>query len=224
MAEEKHRMLYQGQDPSLPVLRHLALQPRASSERTLPVPSQSPQQPPTYDDAMTKANLRSKHSETSCALAQPHADRRRTFFAEPQHLRSRLEVTPQPEQPANQSATQFQHEAEVQQAAVSLPQVRIILNSFACLCRGFFALAPQPKLTAKSCSIVCPACGQQGRTRLQRTPNARTHTWALWLCSFGWCCCCCLYPYVMSGCRTTSHYCNACRTFLGAHYPTDCCL
>ncbi|KAH8386511.1 hypothetical protein KR093_000970 [Drosophila rubida] len=220
MAEEKHRMLYQGQDPSVPVLRHPALLPRACSERSLPA-TQSPssQLPPTYDDAMAKASLRlTPHSDMSCALAQPHDTRRCTFFAEPQHLRSRLELPP-PQLCSRQRLA-------CRKCAVSRQpqlQLKISMNSF-CFSRGFFALAPQPKLSAKSCAIVCPACGQQGRTRLQRMPNARTHTWALWLCSFGWCCCCCLYPYVMRGCRTTSHYCNACRTFLGAYYPRDCCL
>ncbi|KAH8411284.1 hypothetical protein KR215_001361 [Drosophila sulfurigaster] len=207
MAEEKHRMLYQGQDPSQPVLRHLALLPRACSDGNIPV---APQQLPTYDDAVAKASH------------LPAVDRRRTFFAEPQHLRSRLELE---QQSVNASATQLPYEvvSEVQPAAaVRLPQVRSKLTQLQYLYR-FFALAPQPKLAATSCAIVCPACGQQGRTRLQRMPNARTHTWALWLCSFGWCCCCCLYPYVLRGCRTTSHYCNACRTFLGAYYPRDCC-
>ncbi|KRK07006.1 uncharacterized protein Dyak_GE17832, isoform C [Drosophila yakuba] len=76
MAEEKHRMLFQGQDPSqdLPKQRPMSL---------------SPSEPPTYDDAM----------QTSAILdsLDHHTGRRRTFFAEPQHLRSKVEEMPMPQ-------------------------------------------------------------------------------------------------------------------------------
>ncbi|XP_030563177.1 uncharacterized protein LOC115764358 isoform X1 [Drosophila novamexicana] len=250
MAEEKHRMLYQGQDPSQPVLRPLPIiahVSNSSSDRDASVDAATePQQPPTYDDAMgTTTSLRvsktknhaPSHTSSTLRATCDGEGRRRTFFAEPLHLRTQLDephpLEAQPAQPlsaerpavepqaapadnANVQAMPQQQQQQQQQSVlverVRMPQVR-----------SFFALAPQPKLGAKACAMVCPACGQQGRTRLRRMPNTRTHCWALWLCSIGWCCCACLYPYLMNSCRTTSHYCTICKTFLGAHYPKDCC-
>ncbi|XP_030379298.1 uncharacterized protein LOC115627696 [Scaptodrosophila lebanonensis] len=221
MADEKHRMLFQGQDP-------LGQDPELSVRSAIlgPTSTDDVQQlaalPPTYDDAMASA----PHYAT---FNFAHADRRRTFFAEPQHFRSGLPYVLGAEQPSmtlnNENTVRLQplplmaqdvHDVhDVQDAPsqhmfgrVPMPQVRT-----------FFSLAPQPKLGIHPSTIVCPACGQQGLTRLQRSPNSRTHSWALWLCSLGWCCCACICPYLIDSCRTTSHYCATCQTFLGAHYP-----
>ncbi|KRK07007.1 uncharacterized protein LOC6525983 isoform X2 [Drosophila yakuba] len=191
MAEEKHRMLFQGQDPSqdLPKQRPMSL---------------SPSEPPTYDDAM----------QTSAILdsLDHHTGRRRTFFAEPQHLRSKVEEMPMP---------QIEDEESVQ--SVGLSEHNHTEHLAMPTVRNFFILSPQPKLGSQATDIVCPACGQRGVTRLKRSPNARTNLWALCLCTFGWCCCACLCPYLWNGCRTTNHYCSACEIFLGAHYPRSCC-
>ncbi|XP_017073705.1 uncharacterized protein LOC108109639 [Drosophila eugracilis] len=188
MAEEKHRMLYQGQDPSQDLHKQRSL-------------SLSPSEPPTYDDAMA----------TPSSFGDS-ADRGRTFFAEPQHLRDCLDEMPHL---ADEDSSQMSGLA-VSNQIPSLPSSPPV--------RNFFILTPQPKLGNQAMIIVCPACGQRGLTRLKRSPNSRTNTWALRLCTFGWCCCACLCPYLWNGCRTTNHYCSACEIFLGAHYPTgNCC-
>ncbi|EDV46194.2 uncharacterized protein LOC6551580 [Drosophila erecta] len=186
MAAEKHRMLFQGQDPGEDLQKRRPM-------------SLSPSEPPTYDDAMqTLSTLDS---------LDLHTGRRRTFFAEPQHLRSRVEELPMP-----------QVEDEALQSVGSSG-----CNHTVPPVRNFFMLSPQPKLGSQAMDIVCPACGQRGLSRLKRSPNGRTHLWALCLCAFGWCCCACLCPYLWNGCRTTYHYCSACEIFLGAHYPRSCC-
>lgn len=84
-------MLYQGQDPSQARAEpyqftvQVPVELEIEMERQRPL-SLSPSEPPTYDDAMA----------TTPALAHfgYTADRRRTFFAEPQHLRYRLEEMP----------------------------------------------------------------------------------------------------------------------------------
>ncbi|XP_065723525.2 lipopolysaccharide-induced tumor necrosis factor-alpha factor homolog isoform X2 [Drosophila suzukii] len=186
MAEEKHRMLYQGQDAS-----------QEDPQKQRPM-SLSPSEPPTYDDAMNDA------APSGLASFGYSADRRRTFFAEPQHLRNGLEEVAHVEVADG--------DGPPMQEGLSSPPVR-----------DFFILTPQPKLGKQAMEIVCPACGQRGFTRLKRSSNATTHIWALWLCAFGWCCCACLCPYLWNGCRTTNHYCSACEIFLGAHYPAGCC-
>ncbi|XP_016954431.1 lipopolysaccharide-induced tumor necrosis factor-alpha factor homolog [Drosophila biarmipes] len=186
MAEEKHRMLYQGQDAS-----------QVTHQKQRPM-SLSPSEPPTYDDAMNEA--------MSSALANfgYSADRRRTFFAEPQHLRNGLEGMPQ--------VVDEDGDSPPLQQGPPPPPVR-----------DFFTSTPQPKLGNKPVEMVCPACGQRALTRLRRSPNASTHIWSLWMCAFGWCCCACLCPYLWNCCRTTNHYCSSCEIFLGAHYPAGCC-
>nr|NP_001096935.1 uncharacterized protein Dmel_CG12645, isoform B [Drosophila melanogaster]ABW09381.1 uncharacterized protein Dmel_CG12645, isoform B [Drosophila melanogaster] len=199
MAEEKHRMLFQDQDPGqdLQIERPMSL---------------SPSEPPTYYDAMQTFTIQNNLDYSN--------DRRRTLFAEPQHLRSRVEEMPMP-----MPMSQTKDEVSVQSEGLAdnnsidhraMPPVRS-------KCDDFFILSPQPKLGSQAMDIVCPACGQRGVTRLKRSPNARTNLWALCLCTFGWCCCACLFPYLWNGCRTTNHYCSACEIFLGAHYPRSCC-
>ncbi|KAH8287234.1 hypothetical protein KR054_004701 [Drosophila jambulina] len=195
MEEEKHRMLYQGMDPC---------QTRQADPRPL---SLSPSEPPTYDDAMAT-------TEPSQAHLGYGGDRRRTFFAEPQHLRYRLE--------------------DVSYLVIEQPQLQVVPEepemleflSFSLILylpQDFFDLAPQPKLGCRAVAIMCPACGHQGVTTVRRTPHTRTHVMALLLCTFGWCCCACLWPYLVKSCRITRHYCSACHIFLGAHYPKGCC-
>ncbi|XP_017030135.1 uncharacterized protein [Drosophila kikkawai] len=211
MEEEKHRMLYQGMDPS------------QASPRPI---SQSPSEPPTYDDAMA--------TEPPLAHLGFPADRRRTFFAEPQHLRYRLEEMPYlvSEQPQLQVVPELPEEAELQEEPEmqELPlenpnperREQRILEHPAPV-HNFFELTPQPKLGSRALEIMCPACGQQGVTSVRRTAHTRTHVSALLLCTFGWCCCACLWPYLLKGCRITRHYCSVCEIFLGAHYPRGCC-
>ncbi|KAL7723360.1 hypothetical protein ACLKA6_008561 [Drosophila palustris] len=241
MDEEKHRMLYQGQDPSQPVLRHLTLSSQIRGEDSDETPKTVSQLPPTYEDVtVIKGSLLSTHrphvsSDMSCTLAQLKTDRRCTFSAKlmpNQHnyleQPDAVDVEPTQLMPDNNFNAVVDNQVppfdgeivEVQPLRQSsiLPE-----NDFFPQVRSFFTLAPQPKLGAKSCAIVCPACGQQGLTRLQRTPNTRSHLWALWLCSVGWCCCACLYPYLINSCRTTSHYCSKCKTFLGAYYSKNSC-
>ncbi|XP_033171963.1 lipopolysaccharide-induced tumor necrosis factor-alpha factor homolog [Drosophila mauritiana] len=182
MAEEKHRMLFQDQDPGQDLQKQRPM-------------SLSPSEPPTYDNAMQKSAIQESLNYST--------DRRRTVFAEPQHLRSRVEEMP---------LHQMEDEVSVQSERLAMPPVR-----------NFFILSPQPKLGNQAMDIVCPACGQRGVTRLKRSPNARTNLWAIYLCTFGWCCCACLFPYLWNGCRTTNHYCSVCEIFLGAHYPRSCC-
>ncbi|XP_032580906.1 LOW QUALITY PROTEIN: uncharacterized protein LOC6617520 [Drosophila sechellia] len=142
MAEEKHRMLFQDQDPGQDLQKQRPM-------------SLSPSEPPTYDDAMQTSAIQESLNYST--------DRRRTFFAEPQHLRSRVEEMP---------LHQMEVEVSVQSEGLAMPPVR-----------NFFILSPQPKLGNQAMDIVCPACGQRGVTRLKRSPNARTNLWAIYLCT-----------------------------------------
>ncbi|KAH8238591.1 hypothetical protein KR032_011016 [Drosophila birchii] len=205
MEEEKHRMLYQGMDPC---------QTRDEYPASRPL-SLSPSEPPTYDDAMA--------TEPSLFHMGISVDRRRTFFAEPQHLRYRLEDMPclMIEQPQLHVVPEEPEMPEVFEEPENLEDSLFLVIFH--ISQGFFDLAPQPKLGSRALEIMCPACGQQGVTSVRRTPNSRTHVLALLLCTFGWCCCACLWPYLLKGCRITRHYCSACEIFLGAHYPKGCC-
>ncbi|XP_016979895.1 uncharacterized protein LOC108045179 [Drosophila rhopaloa] len=187
MADNKHQMLYQGQDPGQDL----------QAQRPL---SLTPSEPPTYDDAMAVPSILTNLGYS--------ADRRRTFFPEPQQLRLCLEEVPYVEDGYEMPQLEDSPGEEEISRVMTSPQVR-----------HFFALAPQPKLGSQAVDIVCPACGERGTTRLRRSPHARTNIWALWLCTFGWCCCACFCPYFWNGCRSTNHYCSACEIFLGAQYP-----
>ncbi|XP_001966767.3 cell death-inducing p53-target protein 1 [Drosophila ananassae] len=221
MAEEKHRMLYQGQDPAADLPHHPLqsaplTQPPSPPQRPL---SLSPSEPPTYEDAIAPPQVLENFGYSP--------DRRRTFFAEPQHIRSRMaelaveethfsrEVLPQlqtiPEQDEEPPALP-PRPMPVHPPRLPMPEVR-----------NFFALTPQPKLGDAAADIMCPACGERIITEVRRTPNARTNALAGWLCTFGWCCCACVCPYFLNFCRTTSHYCPTCKVFLGSHYPQDRC-
>ncbi|XP_023176435.2 uncharacterized protein LOC111603183 [Drosophila hydei] len=213
MAEEKHRMLYQGQDPSQPVCGSQSQRDEVErAERSAAAATAKPQQPPTYDDAM------GNHEPSHASIA----DRRCTFFAEPQQRRSQLLDEPQQSDEIAAPCPQLRMDIVKAEAR---PQQQEPLRERGRMqqVHSFFALAPQPKLGGQACSIVCPACGQKGRTRPRCTPNTRTHCWAFWLCSIGWCCCACLYPYLVDSCRNTNHYCAVCKTFVGSHNPKDCC-
>lgn len=89
MAEEKHRMLFQGQDPSQPV-------PHSSSLHTS-YSRNSWELPPSYEDAVVNRTTLRCMSKTSmsdylsCSRSEMPVDRRRTFTAEQQHFNSRLE-------------------------------------------------------------------------------------------------------------------------------------
>lgn len=89
MAAEKHRMLFQGQDPSQPV-------PQSSSLHTC-YSRTSWEQPPSYEDAVVSRTTLRCMSKTSmsdylsCSRSEMPIDRRRTFAAEQQHFNSRLE-------------------------------------------------------------------------------------------------------------------------------------
>lgn len=180
MAEEKHRMLFQDQDPGqdLQIERPMSL---------------SPSEPPTYYDAMQTFTIQNNLDYSN--------DRRRTLFAEPQHLRSRVEEMPMP-----MPMSQMKDEVSVQSEGLAdnnsidhraMPPVRskcdgnYELNTHSIAYfeivywPDFFILSPQPKLGSQAMDIVCPACGQRGVTRLKRSPNARTNLWALCLCTFG---------------------------------------
>lgn len=204
MAEEKHRMLYQGQDPSQARAEpyqftvQVPVELEIEMERQRPL-SLSPSEPPTYDDAMALTPALAHFGYT--------ADRRRTFFAEPQHLRYRLEEMPYlvaevpqlqvvpevPELPEEEeeSPSERGRESHVQGRRPSPPVRResrlgVPLHFYIFyIFTDFFALTPQPKLGSRAVDIMCPACGQQGVTRLRRSPHSRTHVAALWLCTFG---------------------------------------
>ncbi|EDV99892.1 GH12149 [Drosophila grimshawi] len=106
MADLKHRMLYQGQDPSQPVLR--------PSRQDAPIAD--PQYPPAYDDAIIQ-NATTLHQSNP----QSHSADRRTFFAEPQHLSSQLlDERPERHQLAEQPTQQLPIDGQYS----SLPQVR----------------------------------------------------------------------------------------------------
>ncbi|KAH8235315.1 hypothetical protein KR038_010378 [Drosophila bunnanda] len=226
MEEEKHRMLYQGMDPCQTPAEYRFAEQATVDPASRPL-SLSPSEPPTYDDAMA--------TEPPQAHLGLSADRRRTFFAEPQHLRYRLEDIPylviEPPQlhvvPEEPELFEEQQEVEVpleshlarrEHRVQPSATVRSKFRSF-----SFFDLTPQPKLGSRALEIMCPACGQQGVTSVRRSPHTRTHVSALLLCTFGWCCCACLWPYLLQGCRITRHYCATCKIFLGAHYPKGCC-
>ncbi|XP_023031105.2 forkhead box protein P2 [Drosophila willistoni] len=213
MAEEKHRMLYQGQEPC----QIMAL----SGVSVVRVA-----EPPPYDDAIMMMPSYASYNFNELA------ERRSTLLQEQlpldqidgQQQQQEMEQEPLEEEQEYQSMEQVdqeqQHHKHQQMAVhrVSLPY--LLLGRFALpRVRNFFQ---QPKLGDIAIPIRCPACGQNGLTRLERSPNTRTHTWALWLCSFGWCCCACFCPYFMNCCRTTNHYCSNCQIYLGAYYPSSC--
>ncbi|XP_020802577.1 uncharacterized protein LOC110179391 [Drosophila serrata] len=217
-------MLYQGMDPCQTRGEHRFMEQVTAGDPAARPLSLSPSEPPTYDDAMA--------TEPPQAHLGLSTDRRRTFFAEPQHLRYRLEDIPYlvieppqlqlvPEELELTEAPGEQQELEV--PLESRPTRRDHRIQAPGPVRSFFDLTPQPKLGARPLEIMCPACGQQGVTNVRRTPHARAHVSALLLCTFGWCCCACLWPYLLQGCRITRHYCAGCKIFLGAHYPKGCC-
>ncbi|EDW07059.1 uncharacterized protein LOC6584082 [Drosophila mojavensis] len=221
MAEEKHRMLYQGQDPSQPVWRAQTPmeQPRESC--------MEPQQPPTYDDAMGNLNtlrLSAGTPDPTAASCQSSGADRRCSLSAPALLRSQLleqldetaaHCSQRPPQEPHMDGGEVSAMPRQQEPRRERPRLQQAHN--------VFALAPQPRLGASSCPIVCPACGREGRTLLRTAPSTRTHCWALWLCSIGWCCCACLYPYLVDSCYNTNHYCTVCKAYLGSHNPKDCC-
>ncbi|KAH8419733.1 hypothetical protein KR009_001991 [Drosophila setifemur] len=207
MADEKHRMLYQGQDP-------------AGNPPQSPRPlSLSPSEPPTYDDAMAPEQSQPNFGYNS--------DRRRAIYGEPHHMRCRVEefsysmeevYFDRQEPPLNPIQEQEEPENADQPAGEPQPE-RFPMPKV----RDFFAIAPQPKLGPEAVDIMCPACGQNGYTQVRRTHNPRANAWATWLCLMGWCCCACVCPYFFKSCRTTSHYCSACEIYLGSYYPPKFC-
>ncbi|XP_017094545.3 uncharacterized protein [Drosophila bipectinata] len=217
MAEEKHRMLYQGQDSSQDLSQHPLQTPLLNPpQRSL---SYSPSEPPTYEDAIAPPQVLESFGYTP--------DRRRTFYAEPQHIWSRMAELAVEEMPFSEALAQLQTIPEQDEEPPALPPRTIPPGHPPRLpmpeVRDFFALTPQPRLGAQAVDIMCPACGDTIITKVRRTPNSRTNALAGWLCTFGWCCCACVCPYFLNCCRTTSHYCPTCKVFLGAHYPQDRC-
>ncbi|EDW45683.1 GM11410 [Drosophila sechellia] len=96
MAEEKHRMLFQDQDPGQDLQKQRPM-------------SLSPSEPPTYDDAMQTSAIQESLNYST--------DRRRTFFAEPQHLRSRVEEMP---------LHQMEVEVSVQSEGLAMPPLVLL--------------------------------------------------------------------------------------------------
>ncbi|KAH8336132.1 hypothetical protein KR074_003768 [Drosophila pseudoananassae] len=217
MAEEKHRMLYQGQDSAQDLSNHhlqIQLLTQAPSPAQRPL-SFSPSEPPTYEDAIAPLQVLESFGYTP--------DRRRTFYAEPQHIWSRMAELAVEETPfSHEVLSQLQTIPEQDEEPPPLPP-RPAPPVHPGSLPDFFALTPQPRLGAEAVAIMCPACGDTIITEVRRTPNSRTNALAGWLCTFGWCCCACVCPYFLNCCRTTSHYCPTCKVFLGSHYPPDRC-
>ncbi|XP_017852513.1 uncharacterized protein DDB_G0288467 [Drosophila busckii] len=196
MEEQKHRMLYQGQDPN------------ASGCQAVP-------KPPAYAEAITHApSLRhnnNNNNNNSChrlslQQQQQRSERRCTFFAEPQHLRQQQQEQQQQQQLELESA-----------AATSVSAEPPTPTSVAATSRvhTYIALKPAQRLGATPSLLHCPFCGHVARTVTKRCPSSSSHLWALALCCFGWCCCACLLPYYCClACRATQHYCAACSNLL----------
>lgn len=89
MAEEKHRMLFQGQDPSQPAPNPSSLHTSFSRD--------SWEMPPSYEDAIVNRISMRRVSKTntcdyrSCSRADMQVEKRRTFAADQQQFHSRLE-------------------------------------------------------------------------------------------------------------------------------------
>ncbi|KAH8275075.1 hypothetical protein KR018_007685 [Drosophila ironensis] len=215
MIDDKHRMLFQGPDPvGNPDPPHFSVSPNpdgVADPHLYEAPrSASPSEPPTYDDVMSDLPELENYGYLP--------DRRRTFYVEPSHMRSRWEDRPAGlDQPPYYGRVFLAHnlhtipEADEPRASTQSPVTAEPSH--------FVALAPQPRLGTEATEIMCPACGLWGTTVVRRYPNNRTNALSAWLCTLGWCCCACLCPYYINSCLTTSHFCSMCNTFLGSYYP-----
>ncbi|XP_070850820.1 lipopolysaccharide-induced tumor necrosis factor-alpha factor homolog [Drosophila suzukii] len=73
-----------------------------------------------------------------------------------------------------------------------------------------------PVVGPKSCTVVCPNCNQQVRTRVTHQATTRSHLIALLLCfTFLWPCAACVYCTPCA--RNAEHYCPACKVLVATY-------